>query len=115
MSGLSEYHIPEITVQELKQLLDDNKRPFILDVREKPEYDIANLGGHLIPFGELVDHMKDLEKYCDDQLIVVHCRSGGRSAQAVRFLHAAGFRNAKNLRGGTVAWSREIDPSLPTY
>lgn len=115
MSGLTEYHVPEITVQELKQLLDENKRPFILDVREEPEYSIANLGGHLIPLGELVDHMEELEKYCDDELIVVHCRSGGRSAQAVRFLLAAGFRNAKNLRGGTLAWSKEIDPSLPTY
>lgn len=115
MSGLTEYHIPEITVQELKQLLDENKRPFILDVREEPEYRIANLGGHLIPLGELVDHIVELEEHCDDELIVVHCRSGGRSAQAVRFLHAAGLRNAKNLRGGTLAWSKEIDPSLPTY
>lgn len=115
MSRLTEYHVPEITVQELNQLLDENKRPFILDVREESEYSIANLGGHLIPLGELVDHMEELEKYCDDDLIVVHCRSGGRSAQAVRFLLAAGFRNAKNLRGGTLAWSKEIDPSLPTY
>ncbi|MYF40404.1 MAG: molybdenum cofactor biosynthesis protein MoeB, partial [Rhodothermaceae bacterium] len=55
MSGLSENYVPEITVQDLKQLLDENKRPFILDVREESEYIIANLGGHLIPLGELVD------------------------------------------------------------
>ncbi|MYF40583.1 MAG: hypothetical protein F4221_07005, partial [Rhodothermaceae bacterium] len=60
-------------------------------------------------------HMGELEKHCDDELIVAHCRSGRRSAQAVRFLHAAGLSNAKNLRGGTLAWSKEIDPSLPTY
>ncbi|MCY4674545.1 MAG: rhodanese-like domain-containing protein [Bacteroidetes bacterium] len=115
MSGLSENYVPEITVRELKQLLDENKRPFILDVREESEYAIANLGGYLIPLGELVDHVEELKKHCDDELIVVHCRSGGRSAQAVRFLHAAGLLNAKNLRGGTLAWSKEIDPSLPTY
>ena len=115
MTGSSQDHVPEITVQEFKQLLDEDKRPFILDVREEPEYSIANLGGQLIPLGELVDHMEELEKHRDDELIVVHCRSGGRSAQAVRFLHAAGICNAKNLRGGTLAWSNEIDPSLPTY
>ncbi len=115
MSTLSEDHVPEITVQELKYLMDNNQKPFILDVREEWEYTIANLGGHLIPLCELVDRMEELDKYRDDNLMVVHCRSGGRSAQAVRFLNAAGHLNATNLRGGTLAWSKEIDTNLPSY
>ncbi|MCY4233615.1 MAG: rhodanese-like domain-containing protein [Bacteroidetes bacterium] len=115
MSILSEDHVPEISVQELKQLIDSNQKPFILDVREDWEYSIANLDGYLIPLNELVDRVDEIEKQHDESLIVVHCRSGGRSAEAVRFLNAAGITNAKNLRGGTLAWSKEIDPSLPTY
>ena len=115
MTGLSEGHVPEITVQELRHLIDENQQPFILDVREEWEYSIANLGGHLIPLKQLSDRIDELERHQEDELIVVHCRSGGRSAQAVRFLNAAGYANVKNLRGGTLAWSKEIDPSLPTY
>jgi len=115
MTGLSENHVPEITVQELKHLVNSNQDPFILDVREEHEYLIANLGGHLIPLKQLADRIDELRKHQYDDLIVVHCRSGGRSAQAVRFLNAAGYTNVKNLRGRTLAWSKEIDPSLPTY
>lgn len=112
---MSEYRVPEITVQELKQLIDKNQKPFILDVREEWEYSIANLEGYLIPLNELVDRIEELKKHSDDKLIVVHCRSGGRSAQAVRFLNAVGYTNIQNLKGGTLAWSKEIDSSLPTY
>ena len=106
--------IPEITVQELKAMMDADEMPFLLDVREEHEYDIANLGGTLIPLDELVDRAEELRPLAGD-LIVVHCRSGGRSAQAVRSLQAVGFENVKNLQGGTLAWSRDIDPTLPTY
>ncbi len=115
MTGLSEDHVPEITVQELKCLMDEDKRPFILDVREEWEYSTANLEGHLIPLKQLSDRLDELGQHREDDLIVVHCRSGGRSAQAVRFLNAVGYPNARNLRGGTLAWSKEIDPDLPTY
>lgn len=115
MAELSENHVPEITVQKLKKLIDDNERPFILDVREEWEYSTVNLGGHLIPLKQLSDRLDELEPHQDENLIVVHCRSGGRSAQAVRFLQAAGLTNTKNLRGGTLAWSKEIDSSYPTY
>ncbi len=108
------FRVPEITVQELKQLIDADRRPFVLDVRGKREYAIANLGGHLVPLSKIVTRIGELEPYRDD-MIVVHCRSGARSAQAVRFLRAAGFPHARNLRGGTLAWSQEIDPSLPEY
>ena len=106
--------VPEITVQELKELMDTDKTPFILDVRERKEYEIANLNGHLLPLKQIADRISELEPH-KNELIVVHCRSGGRSEQAVRFLIAAGFKDARNLRGGTLAWSMEIDPSMPVY
>ena len=116
MPQTSESIVPEISVQELKHLLDDNQSPFILDVRQESEYLIANLGGHLIPLHQLSDRLDELDSdLTSNRLVVVHCRSGVRSAQAVRFLHAAGYTNTKNLRGGILAWSKEIDPSIPTY
>ena len=83
MPNISEDHVPEITVQQLKSLMDRNAQPFILDVREEWEYATVNLGGHLIPLKQLSDRLEELEAYQDDDLIIVHCRSGGRSAQAV--------------------------------
>lgn len=116
MTVLSDAVVPEISVQELKQLLDDNQTPFILDVRQESEYSIANLGGYLIPLNELTDRLNELDEHIpSDTLTVVHCRSGVRSAQAVRFLQAVGYTNTKNLRGGILEWSKEIDPSIPTY
>ena len=106
--------LPEITVQELKAMRDNDEDFILLDVRKDWEYDIANLGGKLISLDELSDRLDDLVGHEND-LIVVHCRSGGRSAQAVMFLLAAGFSKATNLAGGTLAWSKDIDPDLPTY
>ena len=106
--------VQEITVHELKALMDADQTPFILDVREEKEYKIANLNGHLVPLKKIVDRMNELEPYKND-LVVVHCRSGGRSVQATKFLQAIGFKNVRNLRGGTLAWSKEIDPSVPAY
>jgi adenylyltransferase/sulfurtransferase len=103
---------PEISVEELKSRLDQGDDLFILDVREPNEYEIANLGGHLIPLGELPERIAELKPYKE---IIVHCKSGGRSARAVRFLQKAGFTNAKNLAGGIDAWSQRIDPSIPRY
>ena len=111
---MSEVTIPEITVHELKELIDTGQTPFILDVREAREYDLANLNGKLIPLQQLIDRLDEIRPYINE-LVVVHCRSGGRSAQAVGFLQAMGFSRATNLVGGTLAWSKEIDPSLPTY
>jgi len=116
MAERSDSLVPEITVQELKDLLDDHQNPFILDVRQESEYSIANLGGYLIPLNQLCDRLSELEQQTpSDSLVVVHCRSGVRSAQAVRFLHAVGYTNSKNLRGGILAWSKEIDSSIPCY
>ena len=109
------FNIPEISVRQLKALIDAGQRPFLLDIREPHERAIADLeGGTLIPMYELPQRIDELEPYRDES-IVVYCRSGSRSAQVVQFLQAMGFENARNLMGGVLAWSREIDPSMPTY
>ncbi|MEX0822062.1 MAG: molybdopterin-synthase adenylyltransferase MoeB [Rhodothermales bacterium] len=105
---------PEITVRELKDRLDAGDRPFILDVRRAYEYDIANLGGTLIPVDELEDRLDEIEAHKDDE-IIVHCRSGARSARAVNMMRERGYSKAFNLKGGVLAWSDEIDPSMPQY
>ena len=106
--------VPEITVQELKEMQDAGDEPFVLDVREEHEYAVANLGGSLIPLQQLPQRLDELDDQ-KENLVVVHCRSGGRSAQAVQYLQSMGFSNVHNLKGGILAWSREIDPSVPTY
>ncbi len=104
--------VPEISVEELKQRLDAKDDLFILDVREPHEYKICNLNGHLIPLNDLPKRMSELDS---DKEIVVHCRSGARSAKAVAFLQTAGFTKVKNLAGGVLAWSDRIDPKMPRY
>ena len=104
--------IPEITPHELKARLDRGDDIFILDVREPHEYQICNLHGHLIPLGDLPKRASELDT---SREIVAHCRSGKRSADAVQFLQQAGFRKIWNLKGGILAWSDEVDPSVPKY
>jgi len=104
--------VPEITPKELKARLDRGDDIFILDVREPHEYQICNLGGNLIPLGDLSKRVNELDS---SREIVAHCRSGKRSAEAVEFLRSAGFRKVLNLKGGILAWSDEVDPSVPKY
>ena len=104
--------VPEITPRELKARLDRGDSLFILDVREPHEYQICNLRGRLIPLGELPRRVHELDS---SQEIVAHCRSGKRSAEAVDFLRKAGFRKIHNLKGGILAWSDEVDSSVPKY
>ena len=104
--------VPEITPRELKARLNRGEDLFILDVREPHEYQICNLGGHLIPLGELPRRVHELDS---SREIVAHCRSGKRSAEAVDFLRKAGFRKILNLKGGILAWSDEVDASVPKY
>lgn len=104
--------IPEISVEELKQRLDAKDDLFILDVREPHEYKICNINGYLIPLNDLPKRVSELDSSKD---MVVHCRSGGRSAKAVEFLQKAGFTKAKNLTGGILAWADRIDPKVPKY
>jgi adenylyltransferase/sulfurtransferase len=105
--------IPEITPREVKKLMDD-KQPFVLiDVREPHEFQICRIpGSTLIPLGEVPKRMHELDSA---QEIVVHCRSGQRSARAVDLLMKAGFRKIHNMKGGILAWSDQVDPSVPKY
>ena len=106
--------VPETTVQQLKQKRDTGDAPFVLDVREPYEAEIASLGAdQLIPVDELEDRLDELGIGKDEEFIV-HCRSGGRSEQATRMLREKGYK-ASNLKGGILAWSDEIDPDVPQY
>jgi molybdopterin/thiamine biosynthesis adenylyltransferase/rhodanese-related sulfurtransferase len=101
--------VPEITVGELRARIDEVS---VLDVREPHEYEVANIGARLIPLGELPERLVELDK---DETLAVHCKTGGRSARAVKLLREAGFQNVYNVKGGITAWSEEIDPSVPKY
>jgi adenylyltransferase/sulfurtransferase len=104
--------IPQMSVQELKQRLDKGDDLFILDVREPFEYQIAQMGGQLIPLNQLPARIGELNP---DREIVVQCKSGGRSQMAAEFLAKNGFQKVHNLTGGIIAWSSEIDPSVRKY
>jgi adenylyltransferase/sulfurtransferase len=102
-----------MTVQELKSRIDAGRAPFILDVREPWEVAICRIPGAIqIPIGELDARARELDPAAE---IVVHCKSGGRSARAVSLLRAHGFSAAWNLAGGIRSWINEIDPSLQSY
>jgi len=105
-------NVPEMQVEELKRTLDAGEDIFVLDVREPHEYQICNIGGHLIPLGELPKRVHELDS---SREIVAHCRSGVRSAKAVDFLRQAGFRKVRNLAGGILAWADRVDPKMPKY
>ena len=105
--------VPEIEPYELKELIDaHDKKLNIIDVREPYEYDISKLpGSKLIPLGELMDHVNELDS---SKEYVVHCRSGARSAKAIRQLQTLGFKKLKNLAGGINGYA-DVDPSIPKY
>jgi len=104
--------VAEIQVEELKRRLDAKEDLFVLDVREPHEYQICNIGGHLIPLNDLPKRVNELDS---SREIVVHCKMGGRSAKAVEFLRQAGFKKVHNLAGGINAWAERVDPKVPKY
>lgn len=105
--------LPQITVEDLKQRLDAGNSPVILDVRKPDEYAICKLPNSiLIPLSELPSRLQELNP---DVEMVVHCKLGGRSSQAVAFLREHGFANVKNLTGGIQAWAERVEPSMPKY
>jgi sulfur-carrier protein adenylyltransferase/sulfurtransferase len=104
--------IVDMTVEELKQRMDAGDDLFVLDVREPNEYQICNLGGHLIPLNDLPKRVAELDA---SKEIVVHCKMGGRSAKAVDYLKQQGFTNVHNLAGGINAWAERVDPKVPKY
>ncbi|MCL4539048.1 MAG: rhodanese-like domain-containing protein [Bacteroidetes bacterium] len=112
MSLFGNRSVPEISAVELKERLDNGEEIFILDVRQPDEYRYCNIGGLLMPLGDLPRRMSDLDP---EREIVVVCHSGARSARATQYLQRAGFLNVKNLAGGIDRWAEEIDPTLPRY
>jgi rhodanese-related sulfurtransferase len=105
--------VPEITATELKKMVEE-RTPFVLiDVREPHEYQICRIpGAKLMPLGDVLKRMHELNSA---EEIVVHCRSGVRSARAVEWLMKAGFRRVRNLKGGVLSWAEQVDPSVPKY
>jgi adenylyltransferase/sulfurtransferase len=105
--------VPGISVQELKRKMDAREAFELIDVREPFEFEIARIdGAKLIPLGEISERTDELH---GDQMFVVHCHSGRRSAEAARLLKQRGFANVYNLDGGIDAWSDFIDPTVPKY
>ena len=102
-----------ITVSDLKNLKDTNAEFQLIDVREPHEYELCNLEGELIPLNSV---MEQAEKIRKDIPVVVMCRSGKRSGNAIFALESQfGYTNLSNLEGGILAWADEIDPSVPKY
>lgn len=103
----------EITVSELKSLIDSDADFQLIDIRENHEYDISNINGELIPMGEILSQK---EKISTEKKVIVHCRSGVRSRNVIKLLQRQyGFENLYNLKGGILAWSNEIDPTVTKY
>ncbi len=110
--------LPEMTVRELKQLLDSGEKGFLLlDVRNPNEYQIAKIPGSvLIPLSEIEDGsgIEKIKEISNGHRLIAHCKMGGRSAKALNILKQAGLEGT-NVKGGITAWSKEIDPSVPQY
>ena len=104
-----------ITALELKEMIDAGKDFALIDVREQNEWDIVNIpGATLIPKDRILSG-EVLSELPQDKPIVLHCKSGARSAEALAVLHKAGFADAVHVGGGVLAWVKQVDPSLPTY
>ncbi|MBC7418578.1 MAG: rhodanese-like domain-containing protein [Pedobacter sp.] len=103
----------EISVQELKQKIDNKEDFQLIDVREPFEYEVSNLAGENIPLGGILIETDAIAK---DKPVIVQCRSGKRSAAAIMQLEQQfGFENLYNLKGGIVAWQEAYDPDMPVY
>jgi rhodanese-related sulfurtransferase len=105
----------EITVQELAERLEKGEKPYLLDVRQKWEHELARLpGSSLVPLDELPARASEIEAG-KDELVVCYCHHGVRSLHAALILGAEGFTDAVSLRGGIDAWSELVDPAVPRY
>jgi len=107
-------HPDEVTVQEMKQALDNPALGIqVIDVREPDEQQIAAVKGvSLLPLSQLAARFGELDP---NQAYYLHCKAGGRSMKALQFLREQGFKNLKSVKGGILAWSGEIDPKVPKY
>jgi adenylyltransferase/sulfurtransferase len=104
--------VPEIQAEDLKSRLDKGDNLFLLDVRDEYEFEISNIGGHLIPLPELSKRLDELNA---QQEIVAVCKMGPRGVKAVQLLQQKGFRKVSNLRGGIHAWSDRVDRKVRKY
>ncbi|MGD0831412.1 MAG: rhodanese-like domain-containing protein [Terracidiphilus sp.] len=104
--------IPQLSVKELKRRIDAGEDVYLLDVREPFEYQIAQIGGKLIPQNDVPLRLAEIDR---DREVIVHCRSGVRSQRIAEFLKQQGYLRVANLAGGILAWSDEIDPTVPKY
>jgi adenylyltransferase/sulfurtransferase len=104
--------IPQMTVKEFKARRDAGEDVFLLDVREPYEYQIAQIGGTLIPQNDVPQRLAEIPR---DREIVVQCRSGARSQRIAEFLMQSGYTQVVNLAGGILAWSDEVDPTVQKY
>lgn len=105
--------VPVVDVLSFAAEWEGDDKPFLLDVREPHEYDAAKIEGSvLIPLGQLPERLSEVPK---GRPVVVHCRSGGRSAKAVEYMLSHGYADVRNLTGGITAWSVQVDPSVPQY
>jgi adenylyltransferase/sulfurtransferase len=104
----------EISATELKERLDRGDDIQIIDVREQNEYDVARIpNSKLIPLAQVLNRADEIDP---NRETVVHCKGGGRSARAIEALQRSGFQGSLfNLKGGIMAWSNEVDPSVPKY
>lgn len=103
----------DVTALWLKEAMEGPGAPLLLDVREPGEYQVARIpGGTLLPVGEIAERYQEVPR---DREVVVYCKSGVRSRRAVEFLKTKGYENVKNLAGGILAWSRDVDPNVPAY
>jgi adenylyltransferase/sulfurtransferase len=104
-----------ITARELKEWQDAGKEVYLVDVREPAEFEIVRIPGSvLIPKGDILSG-EALASLPQDKQIVLHCKTGVRSAEALAALKSAGFKDAVHVQGGVVAWIKTVDPSLPMY
>jgi adenylyltransferase/sulfurtransferase len=104
--------IPQISVKELKRRIDAGEDVQLIDVREPYEYQIAQIGGKLIPQNDVANRLAEIDRQRE---VVVHCRSGARSQRIAELLKQAGYPRVVNVAGGILAWSDEIDPSVQKY
>lgn len=102
----------EITVEELKLKIDQKEDFQLIDVREEFEYETSNISGENIPLATI---FSDAEKVSKDKPVVIHCKSGKRSAQAVFLLESKGYTNLSNLKGGIIAWRDAFDSDMIVY
>ncbi len=106
--------VEEISATELKAIMDNGDDIQLIDVRQPDEFAFCKIkGSKLIPLGEIPARLSEID---EKRITVIHCKMGGRSAKAIEFLKASGFKGElKNLRGGITAWSNEVDPKVPKY